>query len=79
MDHLTVDVRTREVIEQHWTDAEAPIPVGSLVKPFTALAYGGTFPEFTCRGAADECWLARGHGKYSGFARRWRNPVTRTF
>jgi cell division protein FtsI/penicillin-binding protein 2 len=39
------------------------VPVGSLVKPFLALAYGGEFPEFVCKGAADRCWLTRGHGK----------------
>ena len=58
---LTVDVRTREVIEQHWPDAEIPVPVGSLVKPFLALAYTGDWPEFFCTG--DRCWLARGHGR----------------
>ncbi|HLX41982.1 MAG TPA: penicillin-binding transpeptidase domain-containing protein [Bryobacteraceae bacterium] len=63
VDYLVVDVRTREVLQQQWTDAGAPIPVGSLVKPFTALAYSGNFPEFICRGAADRCWLAHGHGR----------------
>jgi cell division protein FtsI/penicillin-binding protein 2 len=63
VDYLVVDVRTREVLQQRWTDADAPIPVGSLVKPFTALAYGGEFPEFVCKGAASGCWLAHGHGR----------------
>ncbi len=63
VDYLIVDVRTREVLERHWTDAETPIPVGSLVKPFTALAYGGEFPEFVCKGAASGCWSTRGHGR----------------
>ncbi|MBZ5605799.1 MAG: hypothetical protein LAO79_26160 [Acidobacteriia bacterium] len=61
VDSIAIDVRTREVIEQHWNDADRAIPVGSLVKPFTALAYSGDFPEFTCTGR--RCWLARGHGK----------------
>ena len=60
---IAVDVRTRQVIERQWVDAEQAAPVGSLVKPFIALAYGGEFPEFVCRGVADRCWLARGHGK----------------
>jgi cell division protein FtsI/penicillin-binding protein 2 len=33
------------------------------VKPFTALAYSGAFPEFVCKGAASRCWLAHGHGR----------------
>jgi cell division protein FtsI/penicillin-binding protein 2 len=68
VDHLSIDVRTREVIEQQWPDARTPIPVGSLVKPFMALAYSGEFPEFTCTG--EHCWLARGHGKL-----RFRNAL----
>jgi cell division protein FtsI/penicillin-binding protein 2 len=60
---IAVDVRTRQVIERQWADAEQPAPVGSLVKPFVALAYGGEFPDFVCKGASDHCWLARGHGK----------------
>jgi cell division protein FtsI/penicillin-binding protein 2 len=62
-DYLAVDIRTREVVQNHWPEADAPIPVGSLVKPFTALAYGGEFPEFVCRGAGDRCWLKDGHGR----------------
>jgi cell division protein FtsI/penicillin-binding protein 2 len=61
--YITVDVRTREVVKQDWPDAEAPVPVGSLVKPFTALAYAGDWPGFVCKGSADGCWLARGHGR----------------
>ncbi len=61
VDSIAVDVKTRAVIEQNWADADRPIPVGSLVKPFTALAYRGEFPEFTCTGR--KCWYARGHGR----------------
>jgi len=60
---IAVDVHTRQVVGRQWADAEQPAPVGSLVKPFVALAYGGEFPSFVCRGSADRCWLARGHGK----------------
>jgi cell division protein FtsI/penicillin-binding protein 2 len=63
VNYVAVDVRTRTVIEQEWPDADAAIPVGSLVKPFTALAYAGTFPEFVCKGKANGCWLAHGHGR----------------
>lgn len=63
VDYIVVDIRTRNVIKQDWPDAEKAIPVGSLVKPFLALAASGPFPEFVCHGSADHCWLARGHGK----------------
>ncbi len=48
-------------MDVHWPDADRAIPVGSLVKPFLAMAYPGDFPEFTCTGK--KCWLARGHGR----------------
>ena len=42
--------------------ADAPLPVGSLQKPFVARAWArshdGPSPRFTCRG----CWLKAGHG-----------------
>lgn len=62
VNYLVVDIRTRQIVKQDWPDAEKPIPVGSLVKPFTALASSGPFPEFVCHGAVDRCWLAKGHG-----------------
>jgi cell division protein FtsI/penicillin-binding protein 2 len=61
-DYIVIDARNGVLLEQRWPDMEAAIPVGSLVKPFLAYAYGGAFPEFTCRGASAACWLARGHG-----------------
>jgi len=39
--------------------------MGSLTKPFVALAYSRThrdFPSYTCAGTATRCWLPRGHG-----------------
>lgn len=54
-----------QVIAQRWEHPERDVPVGSLVKPFLAVAYGqthATFPEFRCTGKKT-CWLARGHGK----------------
>jgi cell division protein FtsI/penicillin-binding protein 2 len=62
-EYLLIDVHTREVLASRWPGADIPIPVGSLVKPFTALAYNGDFPEFECKGAQDRCWLKRGHGR----------------
>ena len=63
VNYLVVDIRTRQILKQDWPDADKPIPVGSLVKPFTALASNGSFPEFACNGTVDRCWLAKGHGR----------------
>ncbi len=63
VNYIAIDLRSHDVVMRQWVDADTPIPVGSLVKPFTALAYGGDFPEFVCRGSASRCWLARGHGR----------------
>jgi hypothetical protein len=54
-----------QVIAQRWEHPERALPVGSLVKPFLAVAYGQThqtYPEFRCTGKKT-CWLPRGHGK----------------
>jgi cell division protein FtsI/penicillin-binding protein 2 len=63
VNYIVLDIRTRQIIKQDWPDADQPIPVGSLVKPFTALAAGGPFPELLCNGASDRCWRAKGHGR----------------
>jgi cell division protein FtsI/penicillin-binding protein 2 len=48
-----------------WPGADRPQPMGSLVKPFTALAYAQRhrmqYPIHECRG--DGCWLKSGHGR----------------
>ena len=62
VNYIVVDVRTRQIVQQDWPDAEVPIPVGSLVKPFTALAASGPLPEYVCRGTIDRCWFQKGHG-----------------
>jgi cell division protein FtsI/penicillin-binding protein 2 len=62
-DYLLIDVHTREILASRWPDPDRPVPLGSLVKPFTALAYRGDFPEFECKGAQDRCWLKSGHGR----------------
>jgi cell division protein FtsI/penicillin-binding protein 2 len=53
-----------QVMAQRWEHPEQDIPVGSLTKPFMAVAYGRThqsFPKFRCTGG-NTCWLRRGHG-----------------
>jgi len=65
--YVLVDATTERVIDVRWEDFARPLPFGSLIKPFTALAYAGThrfaYPTLTCRGTADGCWLAAGHGR----------------
>lgn len=64
---LLIDATTGQVLVARWEDAETPIPMGSLEKPFAALAYGSQhdfhFPVHTCRGTASGCWRPSGHGK----------------
>jgi len=63
--YLLTDCATACEICSRWTRPMNPLPVGSLVKPFTALAYGQThgfrYPSFTCSGA--RCWFLQGHGR----------------
>jgi cell division protein FtsI/penicillin-binding protein 2 len=64
---LLLDARTGKVLASRWDNPQAPIPLGSLVKPFTALAYGEhhafRYPAHICRGTATGCWLPQGHGE----------------
>jgi hypothetical protein len=64
---LLLDAQTGALVTSRWPNAEVPIPLGSLVKPITALAYGEShqfrYPTHICRGAKSGCWLPRGHGK----------------
>lgn len=64
---LLLDAHTGRVLASRWDHPDAPIPTGSLLKPFTALAYGEQhnyqYPTHTCRGTPTGCWLARGHGE----------------
>ena len=64
---LLLDARTGRVLASRWDNPQAPIPLGSLVKPFTALAYGEhhafRYPAHICRGTATGCWLPHGHGE----------------
>ena len=67
MSYLLVDPHTGNVVGSRWKELNRPIPMGSLVKPFTALAYGQSnrfqYPQSVCRGEADRCWYAPGHGR----------------
>jgi cell division protein FtsI/penicillin-binding protein 2 len=64
---LIVDVSTGQVVASRWIDPDCPLPVGSLIKPFVAIAYaeahGRAYPTITCRGSADGCWFPAGHGR----------------
>lgn len=63
--YLLFDAANRRQIGARWDPPERPVPMGSLVKPFIALAYGDThnsrFPIVRCDGS--QCWLPRGHGR----------------
>lgn len=63
---LMLDARTDQVLASSWDSPELPIPLGSLAKPFTALAYGQQhefrYPTHVCRGTASGCWRPGGHG-----------------
>jgi hypothetical protein len=65
--YLLIDAATERVLDARWDDPDRPLPVGSLIKPFTALAYAGdhqfTYPTLGCRGSSDGCWLPAGHGR----------------
>lgn len=63
---LLLDAHTGRVLASRWDNPDSPIPMGSLLKPFTALAYGELhnyqYPRHSCRGTRSGCWLPRGHG-----------------
>ena len=67
MNTLLYSIAERRVLRAEWPELERPVSPGSLVKPFTALAYAQAhhyfYPNHFCRGASDRCWLGRGHGK----------------
>jgi cell division protein FtsI/penicillin-binding protein 2 len=62
--YLLLDAPAHLQVAASWPDLRRPVPPGSLLKPFAALAYaeghGFRYPEFVCRGAADGCWLPHG-------------------
>jgi cell division protein FtsI/penicillin-binding protein 2 len=64
--YLLLDAHSGALLASHWDDYQKPIPLGSLVKPFTALAYAGghafRYPVYECRGKAGGCWQPAPHG-----------------
>jgi len=40
LSYLLLDAHSGSILASNWRDANIPIPLGSLVKPFAALAYG---------------------------------------
>lgn len=64
---LLLNTHTGHIIASRWDHLETPIPMGSLLKPFAAAAYGEKhdfqYPSYICRGSATGCWRPRGHGK----------------
>jgi cell division protein FtsI/penicillin-binding protein 2 len=65
--YLLLDARSGALLASHWEDYERPIPLGSLVKPFTAMAYAAAhdyrYPVYECKGKASGCWQDQPHGK----------------
>jgi cell division protein FtsI/penicillin-binding protein 2 len=63
---LLIDAKSGILLGRRWENYEKPIPLGSLVKPFTALAYASShnfvYPELECKGKANACWQDRPHG-----------------
>lgn len=60
---LLIEIQTGAIVQSNWPDPARPVPLGSLVKPFTALAYaqqyGFEYPHVDCR----RCWSGRAHGR----------------
>ncbi len=65
--YILMDAQTGAVLSLRWPGLDQPLPLGSLLKPFTALAYGEThafeYPVLECKGEAGGCWRPRGHGR----------------
>jgi cell division protein FtsI/penicillin-binding protein 2 len=64
---LLVDAYTGQLIASRWEQPDSPIALGSLAKPFAALAYWEEhdfrYPVHHCRGTATGCWRPSGHGE----------------
>jgi hypothetical protein len=65
--YLLFDAHSGALLTSRWENKDKPIPLGSLVKPFTALAYARAhdyrYPVYECRGEATGCWRLQPHGK----------------
>jgi Penicillin binding protein transpeptidase domain len=64
--YLLFDADSESVLAGKWPSPDTPIPPGSLVKPFTALAYAAShnfrYPVYECRGKSSGCWQPNAHG-----------------
>jgi cell division protein FtsI/penicillin-binding protein 2 len=64
--YLLFDAASGALLTARWPAAEKAIPLGSLVKPFTALAYAQhhayRYPVYACHGSATGCWRLQPHG-----------------
>ena len=64
--YVLMDATTGTILASN-LEPDRPLPLGSLLKPFTAIAYGEThsfvYPQYECKGAAGGCWRPRGHGR----------------
>lgn len=64
---LLLDAQSGALLASRWPSADRPIPLGSLVKPFTALAYAQhhqyQYPTYICYGKASGCWQRSPHGR----------------
>lgn len=88
--YLLLDANSGTLLASHWQNYDAPIPLGSLVKPFTALAYASAhdfrYPVYECKGKACGCRQEGPHGKLdfvtavsvscNGYFRRLAESVT---
>ncbi|HJZ62899.1 MAG TPA: penicillin-binding transpeptidase domain-containing protein [Candidatus Acidoferrum sp.] len=65
--YLLLDADSGAVLASHWEEPDKAIPMGSLVKPFTALAYAEThdfrYPKYVCKGSTSGCWQRKPHGE----------------
>jgi cell division protein FtsI/penicillin-binding protein 2 len=65
--YLLFDANSGALLASHWEHYDDPIPLGSLVKPFTALAYAEAhefrYPTYECKGQLSGCWQVHPHGK----------------
>jgi cell division protein FtsI/penicillin-binding protein 2 len=88
--YLLLDAQSGTLLASRWENYEQPIPLGSLVKPFTALAYAAAhdyrYPTYECEGKATGCWQAQPHGELdivaavsvscNGYFRRMAESIT---
>jgi Penicillin binding protein transpeptidase domain len=65
--YLLVDANSGAILASHWDGPQKAIAMGSLVKPFTALAYAEghdfRYPKYVCHGSASGCWQRKPHGE----------------